>query len=97
MGVVSGRIGGDGANKKMVLSNVAKSTKKTIVRESKRINQTYALKARAAAISYRNNIFVRAASMASCRFAVGTGVSNGFTVKYSDLGILPNAPSWKLW
>jgi RHS repeat-associated protein len=61
MGVVSGRIGGSGANEKMVLSNAAKSAKQTIARESRRANQQYAQKVIAATISSRNNTFASTA------------------------------------
>ena len=97
MGVVSGRIGGSGANEKMVLSNAAKSVKQTIARESRRANQQYAQKVIAATISSRNNTFASTAWVASFRFAAGTGISNGATGKYSSLELFPNAPTWKPW
>ena len=97
MGVVSGRIGGSGANEKMVLSNAAKSAKQTIARESRRANQQYAQKVIAATISSRNNTFASTAWVASFRFAAGTGISNGATGKYSSLELFPNAPTWKPW
>ena len=97
MGVVSGRIGGPGANEKMVLSNAAKSAKQTIARESCRANQQYAQKVIAATISSRNNTFASTAWVASFRFAAGTSISNGATGKYSSLELFPNAPTWKPW
>ena len=97
MGVVSGRIGGSGANEKMVLSNAAKSTRQTIVRESRRANQKYAQKIIAAAISSRNDLFANTAWIASMRFAAGTGISNGVTGKIGSLGLFTNSLEWKPW
>ena len=97
MGVISGRIGGSGANEKMALSNAAKSAKQTIVRETRRANQKYAQKVIAAAICSRNNAFATTAWVASFRFAAGTGVSNGVNGKYSSWGLFPDAPTWKPW
>ena len=97
MGVISGRIGGPGANEKMVLSNAAKSAKQTIARETRRANQKYAQKVIAATISSRNNTFATTAWAASFRFAAGTGVSNGFNGSYSSWGWFPDAPTWKPW
>lgn len=51
----------------------------------------------AATISSRNNTFASTAWVASFRFAVGTGISNGVTGKYSSLELFPNAHTWKLW
>ena len=97
MGVVSGRIGGSGANEKMVLTNTSKSAKQAIVRESRRANQQYAQKAISATISSRNNMFASTAWTSSLRFAAGSGIANGFTVGYSALGFFPDAPAWKPW
>lgn len=96
-GVLAGRIGGAGANKKMVLSNAAKSTKQTIVREMRRANQKYAQKVIAAAISSRNDLFVNTALVASARFAAGTGVSNVGTGMWSRHSLFSNVPEWKPW
>ena len=97
MGVVSGLIGGAGANKKMVLSNAAKSAKQTIAREGRRANQQYAQKVIASTISARNSMFSSTALNSSFKFAVGSGVSNGVTGIYSSLGWFPNLPAWKPW
>lgn len=97
MGSISGRIGGPGANEKMVLSNAAKSAKQTIARETRRTNQKYAPKVIASTISARNNTFASTAWVASFSFSVGSVVSNGVTGKYSSLGLLPNVPTWNPW
>ena len=97
MGVISGRIGGAGANEKLALSDAARSAKQAIAREARRANQKYAQKAIARTISSRNNVFANTAWVASFRFAAGSGVSNGVTGKYSSLGLFPDAPTWKPW
>lgn len=97
MGIVSGRIGGSGANENMALTSVINSTKQTIVRESRRANQQYALKAVASTISYRNNIISVSTWSSSFRFSLGCGLSNGFTSSYSKLDLFPKAPTWKPW
>ena len=97
MGVISGRIGGSGANEKNVLTDAVKNTKKTITREMRRVNQKYAQKVITAAVRSRNNTFAATAWSASFRFAVGTGVANGFNGKYSSMGRFPDAPTWKPW
>ena len=96
-GVLSGRIGGSGANERMVLTNAANSTKQTVKREMCRANQKYAQKAVASALRYRNNLYATTAWTASARFAAGCGVSNGITGWYSKLGWFSDMPSWKLW
>ena len=97
MGVVSGRIGGPGANENMVLSNTYKNAKQTIAREMRRANEKYAEKVILKTIASRNNVFSSSSWGSSLRFAIGTGASSGVTIKYSTLGLLPNAPSWKPW
>lgn len=97
MGVISGHIGGSGANENMFLSNAAKSAKQTIAREARRENQKYAQKVIAETIRSRNNIFATTAWSASFRFAVGTGISNGVSGHYGSWGWFPNAPTLKLW
>ncbi len=97
MGIVSGRIGGSGANENMALTSVINSTKQTIVRESRRANQQYALKAVASTISYRNNIISVSTWSSSFRFSLGCGLSNGFTSSYSKLDLFPKAPTCKPW
>ena len=96
MGVVSGRIGGAGANEKMLLSNAAQSANQTIAREIRRANQQYAQKAIASALSYRNNTVALSAWSASARFSAGIGVSNTGTWILGRMGLFPNAPVWKL-
>lgn len=54
-GVVSGKIGGRGANHNGALSNVVRSTKQTIIRESRRANRQYASKAVTTTVSYCRN------------------------------------------
>lgn len=95
MGAISGRIGGSGANQKMALTSVAKNAKQTIARETRRANQKYARKVIAATVKSRKNTFAKTAWSSSFRFALGTGVSNGISGKYSSLGRYPNAPRWK--
>ena len=95
MGVVSGRIGGPGANENMLLSNTVKSVKQTIARETRRANQKYAQKSITAAVSSFKNTFSSTAWAASFRFAAGSGISNGVTGKYTTLGLFPDAPAWK--
>lgn len=97
MGVLSGKIGGAGANEDMVLSNAANSAKQAITRETRRANQKYAQKAIAAAISSRNNTFATTAWVSSARFAAGTGLSNGVNVFWGSRGWFPDAPTWKPW
>ena len=94
LGFVSGKIGGAGANENMVLSNIAKNTKRTIARETRRANQKYAQKAIASAISSRNNKFAIVGWISSFRFAAGAGVSYGGSAFYNTLGLFPNAPTW---
>ena len=96
-GVISGKIGGSGANQKMALTNVYDSTRNTIAREARRANQTYAQKAVASALSYRNNTVANAAWASGFRFAAGSEVSNASNIAYSRWGIFRNAPSWKPW
>ena len=57
-GLVSGLIGGAGANSKVMLTNISKSTKQIIARESRRANSNYAQKVITAAIGFRNNTFL---------------------------------------
>lgn len=97
MGFVSGKIGGAGANEKMVLSNAANSAKQTIAREARRANQKYAQKVITAAISSRNNMFASTAWSTSGRFALGVEVANVFSGAFSKLNPFPDAPTWKAW
>ena len=97
MGAASGRIGGSGANEKMVLSNAIKSTKQTIVRENRRANQKYAQKVIETTIRSRNNTLASTAVVSSFRFAAGSVVSNGFSGFYSKVGLFSNVPTLKPW
>lgn len=97
MGVLSGKIGGPGANHKNVLTNAANSTKQTIAREMRRANQKYAQKAIASSLAYRNNIILSTLCDSSFKYAVGTVSSNFTTGIYSEWNLFPNAPSWKFW
>lgn len=78
-GVVSGKIGGKGANHNGTLSNVVRSTKQTIVRESRRANQRYARKAVATTISYCRNTLAKSAWSSSFKYSAGCSVSNGLS------------------
>ena len=97
MGIVSGQIGGPGANENMLLSNAVHSARQTIARETRRANQQYAQKVISATIASLDDIFSISTWSASFRFAVGSGVSNGVTGKYSSQDLFPNVPSWKPW
>ena len=96
MGVFSAKIGGAGANQKMVLTNVYESTRNTIAREAYRANQKYAQKAVAAALSYRNNTIASTAWASGFRFVAGSEVSNAFNIGYSRWAPF-NTPIWKPW
>ena len=97
MGVLSGRIGGPGANEKNVLTNSILQLKKTIARETRRANQKYAQKAIAAMTSYVYNILDVSAFSSSVKFAAGCGVSSAVTTGYANYRLFQNWPSWKFW
>lgn len=96
-GVLSGRLGGDGANKGKMLSDTIENVEQVISRELRRNNQKYAQKAIAKTVNSLNNTLELAAWSASSRFATGCGVSNGLNMKYGELGLFPEAPSCKPW
>ena len=97
MGVLSGRMGGPGANRKMTLSNTIKDTRRTFLREARRNNQKYAQKVVASAIKYRNNVLSSTAWSAGFKFAAGAGVTNIATGMWTKAGLLPNAPTYAFW
>ena len=97
MGVISGQIGGPGANEHMALTNVIKSTKTVMAREARRANRQYAQKAIMSAIRYRNNTISVSSWSSSFLFSTGTGISNAVTGAYSELDWLPNFLSYKPW
>ena len=97
MGVLSGRIGGPGANEKKVLTNSILQLKKTIARETRRANQKHAQKAIAAMTSYVYNILDASAFSSSVKFAAGCGVSSAVTTGYANYRLFQNWPSWKFW
>mgnify|MGYP003303548723 CR=1 FL=1 len=97
MGVVSGQIGNDGANKNMVLTTTIESTKKTIVRETRRANQQFAQKAIKSAASNCKNTLCSASWDASIRFTACTSISNTAVGVYSGYNIFPNVPAWAPW
>ena len=94
MGVLSGWIGGSGANEKNVLTNSILQLKKTAAREARRVNQVYAQKAIASMTSYVYNILATTAWGSSIRFAAGCGVANAITTGYSNNRLFPGWPSW---
>ena len=75
-GVISGKIGGKGANCDNVLTNSICSTRKVIARESNRANQKYAAKVVNAAISSRNNQLSLSFWDFTSRFSIGSVLSN---------------------
>ena len=97
MGAVSGLIGGSGANKNNTLTTTITTLKKTIAREARRANQTYAQKAVSSAVSYAGNILSTTAWSSSVKFAAGCGIANGATVAYSENRLLVDWPSFVPW
>ena len=97
MGVMSGQIGGPGANEHMALTNAIKSTKTVMAREARRANRQYAQKAIMSAIRHRNNTISASSWSSSFLFSTGTGISNAVTGAYSELDWLPNFLSYKPW
>ncbi len=89
MGVISGRIGGSGANERMVLTNTISYTKNTIARELRRSNLKYSQKVISSALGYQSKILTNATWNSSVRFAAGVGVANGFTGAYAELDLFP--------
>ena len=82
-GVASGIISGPGVNHGKVLTNAIKSTKKTILRESRRANQKYAQKQISKAIAYRNNLLSSKALGGSIMFTATSFASNGICGWYN--------------
>ena len=97
MGVLSGYIGGPGANKNQVLTKALDSTKNALKREARRVNQNYAQKAIRAIKTDLKSTLSNAAWSSGIRFAMGTGIANGFMAWYSLKDFSQNAPSWKPW
>lgn len=75
-GGISGWIGGAGANKNLELTNLIDSGRKSIKREIRRANQSYAEKAISSTASYVVNKVVTTASSASVRYYAGTQLAN---------------------
>lgn len=84
MGVVSGRIGGAGANEGKIITNTIESAKKTISKEIRRsvTNPSYAKKAISSAKFVKSSIISSAAINSSVRFAAGCGIANGVVTYY---------------
>lgn len=85
VGVLSGYIGGPGANENMVLTNTIKSSMKTTAKMASRNGQKYAAKRIADTKRWRNNILSSSTWSGSARFSAGTGVSNTITGKWSKI------------
>ena len=75
-GGLSGWIGGAGANQNLELTNMMEAGKKTLVRESRRVNQVYAQKMIASTTIYVQNRIAIAASSAGARFYIGSRLAN---------------------
>lgn len=84
LGVLSGLIGGSGANKDYALNNSIDYAKQVKTHLIHRANQEYAQKAIAKAILYRNDFISYTAWTASIRFAAGNGIANGILEKYNN-------------
>ena len=82
-GAASGIISGPGVNYEKVLTNAIKSTKKTILRESRRANQKYAQKTISKAIAYRNNLLSYKALGGSIMFTATSFASNAICGWYN--------------
>ena len=74
-GYISGKIGGDGANKNLTLTNTYNYAKQKVARESRRIWKKYAQKAATSAISYCKNTFALAAWSGGSKYAAGFSIS----------------------
>ena len=97
MGVLSGKIGGAGANKGFTLTKLIDGSKRIADRELRRANQQYAQKAIASTMGYRNNILSYTTWGASARFAAGCGASNGAIGVLSRVNTYWDVPEWKPW
>ncbi len=75
-GGISGWIGGAGANQNLELTNMIEEEKKTLLREARRANQTYAQKMVASTTTYVRNSIAVAASSAGVRFYAGSRLAN---------------------
>lgn len=74
-GVLSAKIGGNGANYKFSLSNSMEQAKKSIAREIRRANQKYAQKAIFRISTDLKNQLLDTAIVSSVRFYFGTKLS----------------------
>ena len=95
MGMLSGLIGGKGANHNFALTDAIKSTKNTLAREARRANQQYAQKVITTSINNRNNTLKFAACVSSLRYAGGAFVSSNITSWYSNNRIFNKLPSYQ--
>ncbi len=84
-GVISGRIGGNGANHKNAITTSARNLDALVAREANRANQAYAQKAIASATRYCYNKIGLAAWSSSIKFAAGQGVANAGLLAFIKL------------
>ena len=84
MGILSGRVGGPGANQNYTLTNTILSLKRSVLREGRRANQKYAQKAIMSLATYVNNIFAEIVLDSSVLFAAGCGIANAINTMYSN-------------
>ena len=76
LGLVSGYVGGPGANENLVLSNAIKASSKTIARMAARNCTEYAAKQIASTVAWSNNIITYTTFSSSIKFATGIGITN---------------------
>ena len=93
-GVISGKIGGPGANYNMALTKTIDSAKTAMAREARRQNREYAQKVIASATRTRNNTLALSAWSGSAKFSLGLGVSNGLVRGWQKLNLFPDALTW---
>ena len=97
LGVLSGRISGDGANLDLVINETCYLANSVICKNNRRTNQAYASKSNMCVLEYRNNMFSYIGWTSSMKFAAGVGAANGLMEGYRQLNLFPNMPSWKPW
>ena len=91
LGVLSGQIGGAGANEHYKLTNLINSSQQVIAREARRSNTKYAAKAITSTVTYKSNTLSMAAWGTSMRFSAGCGISNGALTGFGQLKELISA------